>query len=155
MSDRKTHQLVGTISGATRAGYISWNQPGFVMETVGGGFGGYLASMLPDQLEPATSSWHRGACHSLGAAGAVASMDKVLLELAATCRAEANKYRAIQTVQDPFTGEFRPVPIGFFQVLAEWFWSFLAGVLNGLSVGYLSHLALDACTPRSIPLLGA
>ena len=155
MSDRKTHQLVGTISGAVRAGYVSWNQPGFLMETIGGGFGGYLASMLPDQLEPATSSWHRGACHSLTAAGVVGSLDKILLEMAASCRAEANKYRAIQTVRDPFTGEFRPVPIGLFQMLAEWFWSFLAGLLNGLSAGYLSHLALDAGTPRSIPFIGA
>ena len=125
------------------------------METIGGGFGGYLASMLPDQLEPATSSWHRGACHSLTAAGVVGSLDNVLLQMAASCRAEANKYRAIQTVRDPFTGEFRSVPIGFFQTLAEWFWSFLAGLLNGLSAGYLSHLALDAGTPRSIPFLGA
>ncbi len=155
MSDRKTHQFVGAVSGAVRAGYVSWNQPGFLMETIGGGFGGYWASMLPDHLEPATSSWHRGACHSLSAGGMVAWADTVLLELAAACRAEANQYRAIQTVQDPFTGEFRPVPINLFQLLAEWFWSFLAGVLNGLSAGYLSHLALDAGTPRSIPFIGA
>lgn len=155
MSDRKTHQLVGAVSGAVRAGYVSWNQPGFLFETVGGGFGGYWASIAPDQLEPATSSWHRGACHSWGAAAVVAGADQVLLELAAACRAEANKYRAMQTVQDPFTGEFRPAPTNPFHVLAEWFWSFLAGVLTGFTAGYLSHLALDAVTPRSIPLLGA
>lgn len=124
------------------------------METVGGAFGGYWASMLPDQLEPATSSWHRGACHSLGAVSVVAWVDQVLVGLAAACRAEANKYRAIQTVRDPFTGEFRPIAPNLFQLLAEWFWSFVAGVLTGLSAGYLSHLVLDAGTPRSIPFLG-
>ncbi len=150
MSDRKTHQVIGAISGAAGAGYVSWNQPGFLPEAIGGGFGGYWASMLPDQLEPATSSWHRGVCHSLTAAGLVAAADAVLLELAADCRAEADKYRALNS----FMSEPRPVHVGLFQLLAEWFWGFLAGVFSGLCAGYLSHLALDACTPRSIPFIG-
>lgn len=154
MSDRKTHQWVGAASGATRAAYKAWGQPGCLMETIGGGFGGYWTSMLPDALEPAISSWHRGPCHSLTASAVVLSMDQVLGDWAKYCREQANKYRAIQTVQDPFTGEFHLVPISLFQMLAEWFWSFLAGVMNGVSAGYLSHLALDAVTPRGIPFLG-
>ncbi len=43
----------------------------------------------------------------------------------------------------------------FFSKLVELFWWFLAGVLNGLAAGYLSHLALDAMTPGSIPVLTA
>ncbi|PYU90685.1 MAG: hypothetical protein DMG25_16690 [Acidobacteria bacterium] len=35
----------------------------------------------------------------------------------------------------------------------EFLWRFLAGFTNGLAAGYVSHLALDAATPRSIPLL--
>jgi membrane-bound metal-dependent hydrolase YbcI (DUF457 family) len=33
------------------------------------------------------------------------------------------------------------------------FWRFAAGFANGLAAGYVSHLALDAATPRSLPLL--
>jgi hypothetical protein len=63
------------------------------------------------------------------------------------------RYRAIQNQYDPITGRF--VPASIFQRLAEWFWSFLAGVCGELVPGYVSHLGLDALTPRLIPLLGA
>jgi len=39
--------------------------------------------------------------------------------------------------------------------LFELLWRLAAGFANGLAAGYLSHLALDAVTPRSIPLLKA
>ena len=34
------------------------------------------------------------------------------------------------------------------------FWHVLAGLLGGLRAGYLSHLALDAVTPMSLPFIG-
>ncbi len=37
--------------------------------------------------------------------------------------------------------------------ICELFWRALAAFANGLAAGYLSHLVLDAGTPRSIPLL--
>src|SRR5882724_7482334 len=145
MSDRKTHQWVGAVSGAARIAHQSWGQPGCLMETIGGGFGGYWTSMLPDALEPAISSWHRSICHSLAAGGVVCSIDQLLSNWARYCREQADKVRAIQAIQDPLTLEFRPVvPMNLFQLLAEWFWSFLAGVLGGMTPGYLSHLVLDA-----------
>lgn len=39
------------------------------------------------------------------------------------------------------------------QTICEFFWRAAAGFGNGLAAGYLSHLVLDAGTPRSIPLL--
>jgi len=36
---------------------------------------------------------------------------------------------------------------------AFWFWTLLPSFLRGMSVGYLSHLALDATTPRGLPLI--
>jgi hypothetical protein len=39
--------------------------------------------------------------------------------------------------------------------LFELMWRLAAGFANGLAAGYISHLALDAATPRSIPLLKA
>lgn len=156
MSDRKTHKIAGAVSGAAWAGYRGWGQPDCLVEMIGGGCGGYLTSMLPDISEPAISSWHRGACHSVTAGGIVCSIDKLFAQWAEYCREQANKHRAIQTVQDPITGETRPVvPLTLVQQLAQLFWSFLAGLLNGLVPGYISHLVLDAGTPRGIPFLGA
>lgn len=156
MPGRKRHQVAGAVTGAARVAYQSWGTPDCVMEMIGGGCGGYLSSMLPDFLEPAISSWHRGTCHSVSAGGVVLAIDKLLVQWADYCREQANKYRAIQTVQDPVSGETKPVvPFTFCQQLAQLFWSFLAGVLNGLVPGYISHLALDAGTPRGIPFFGA
>jgi hypothetical protein len=42
----------------------------------------------------------------------------------------------------------------FLLTIEELMWRFAAGFTNGLAAGYVSHLAPDAATPRSIPLLG-
>lgn len=155
MPDMKTHKFVGAASGVVYAAYKAGDQPGLLVEAIGGGFGGYLASMIPDKLEPAVSSWHRGPFHSFTTGGLVMSASSVLADWATACRQEAEKYRTTQTVWNSATGGFTPAPQNLLQLLAEWFWSFLAGLLNGLSAGYLSHLALDAFTPRGVPFVGA
>jgi membrane-bound metal-dependent hydrolase YbcI (DUF457 family) len=38
--------------------------------------------------------------------------------------------------------------------LGEFIWILLAGFLNGLAAGYVSHLLLDATTPLGTPILG-
>ena len=76
--------------------------------------------------------------------------------MAATCkwlcaaqdrlRFEANEQRALFDKTD-----------GFDAFLHWVFWvglRLLSGAMAGLIAGYLSHLALDACTPKSLPLLG-
>lgn len=155
MACLRTHKIVGAASGAVYAGYKASNQPGSMIEMIGGGVGGYWGGILPDQLEPALSSWHRNGFHSATAGGGVIYASNMLSDWATACRLQAERYRAVQTVRDPITGAFLPVPINLFQKLAELFWSFLAGVLNGFCAGYVSHLALDAVTPRGIPLLGS
>jgi LexA-binding, inner membrane-associated putative hydrolase len=155
MPDMKTHKFVGAASGAVYAAYKAGDHPNVLIEAIGGGFGGYWASMLPDVLEPATSSWHRGPCHSFTAGGVVMSASSVLTDWATACRQEADKHRATEMAWNPATGSFTPMPQNPFQLLAEWFWSFLAGLLNGLGAGYLSHIALDAFTPRGVPFVGA
>ncbi len=53
--------------------------------------------------------------------------------------------------------KFVPVAVDpFSKFLLDLFallWRLAAGFANGLAAGYISHLALDAVTPRSIPLL--
>lgn len=160
MPDLKTHKYIGAGAGAVYASYQAKDQPNnaWLLEVIGGGVGGYLGGMLPDKLEPALSSWHRGICHSWTAGGIVVSGSAQLAELAVACRKRAQQCRAIPTAQDSATGVFIPVPRSLleqmFSQIGEILWTFLAGLLNGLAAGYLSHLLLDSATPRGIPLLG-
>jgi hypothetical protein len=159
MPGRKTHQLVGATAGVAFAAVEAKNQPSqhMCIEMIGGGFGGYAAGMLPDWLEPAICSWHRGICHSATAGAAVLYARATLAQWAQICRQNADRCRMVPQVEDVHTGGWLPLPQTplqqFCAQLGELFWRFLAGFLNGLAAGYVSHLALDAATPRGIPLL--
>lgn len=158
MPDGKTHKLVGAGSGAVYAAYRAKDQSNrnFWLETIGGGLGGYVGGILPDRLEPAISSYHRDVFHSATAGAGVLRMTDLLLELQAACRENAEKCRAIPMV--PQNGVFVPIAVDpvskAMSDIAEMLWLVLAGFVNGLAAGYVSHLALDAVTgERSIPLL--
>ena len=159
MPGRKTHQLVGATAGVAFAAVETKHQPSqhMCIEMIGGGFGGYAAGMLPDWLEPAICSWHRGICHSATAGAAVLYARATLAQWAQICRQNADRCRMVPQVEDVHTGGWLPLPQTplqqFCGQLGELFWRFLAGFLNGLAAGYISHLALDAATPRGIPLL--
>ena len=97
MPCRRTHQIVGVATGALYASYrVKDQRPhNWVAETAGGAMGGYVGGTLPDVLEPASSSWHRGAGHSLAAGGAIVSLRNQLVEWEAVCRQKAEQCRAI------------------------------------------------------------
>jgi hypothetical protein len=62
------------------------------------------------------------------------------------CRHLAGEYQTLRAA------ETHPVKtIVYF--LAELFWRLLAGFAAGFIGGYISHLTLDALTPRGLPLL--
>lgn len=118
---------------------------------------------LPDVLEPALSSWHRNVAHSCTAGAAIVYSKDALLQFEKFCREQADlcalQHKTLQMRPDPWQPNvFVPAPADPFMLLslkiAEMFWRFLAGFANGLAAGYISHLALDAVTPRSIPLFG-
>jgi len=158
MPGRTTHQLAGAIAGVGFAALDAKNQPTphFCIEMIGGGFGGAAAGMLPDWLEPAVCSWHRGVCHSATAGGAVLYAKATLAQWAQSCRENADQSRVVPQILDVHTGEWLPMPQTplqkFWAEFCEFVWRFLAGFLNGLAAGYVSHLLLDASTPRGIPL---
>lgn len=161
MPDSKTHKYVGMGAGAVYAAFQAKDRPNtdWLLEVIGGGFGGYLGGILPDKLEPALSSWHRDSCHSWAALGVISATTSYFAGCAASCRANAERCRAVPTKQDETTGVFVPIqrtPLErFIAQVAEIFWTLLAGFLNGLSAGYGSHLVLDSFTPRGLPLFGA
>jgi hypothetical protein len=158
MPGSKTHKIVGAGAGAAFAAFEAKGQSNehFWIEVIGGSFGGYTSGTLPDWLEPAISGWHRGPYHSVGAGTAVAYSRPILAQLAQTCRLNADRARLAQ-VEDVQTGTWMPIKQHaldqLISQLKELFWRLLAGFLNGLAAGYVSHLVLDAGTPRGIPLL--
>ncbi|HVA01300.1 MAG TPA: metal-dependent hydrolase [Terriglobia bacterium] len=159
MPDGRTHKAIGAGAGMAFALYRAKDQNGqnSLAEVAGGAAGGYIGGLLPDILEPAVSSWHRDVAHSWAAGGAIISLNNWLSAWETACRENAEKCRAIPMVARG--AGFVPVTVDplaqFLSTIAELFWRFLAGLLNGLVAGYVSHLALDAATPRSIPLLTA
>lgn len=163
MPDGKVHKVVGAVAGA---GYASCRAKGqaradWVVEVMGGAGGGYVGGQLPDIFEPAISSWHRDVFHSCAAGAAVISLKSVLAAWEAFCRERAEQYRARSMMPVAYKEATNTIPLGvdlvarLLLIVAEFLWRFLAGFLNGLAAGYVSHLTLDALTPRSIPLVTA
>ena len=159
MPGRETHKYVGAAAGLALAASHAQDQskPHFWIEMIGGALGGILGGMAPDWLEPAVSSWHRGVCHSASTGGALIYAQQILSSWANLCRENAAKRRVVPQVEDVHTGEWLPLQRTPLQQLwadtREFIWPLLAGFLNGLAAGYVSHLVLDAMTPRGIPLL--
>jgi hypothetical protein len=95
----------------------------------------------------------------VAAATAIVSSGNLLTQWEEFClkKAEQCRARPMTLVRDTQGALFVPVPPNpLSQLLSKFgeiFWEFLAGFLNGLMAGYTSHLALDALTQRSIPLL--
>ena len=151
MSNGREHRRVGFAVGgfaafvASDEGSALWHR---LVETLGGMIGGWAGGKLPDILEPAVHGWHRDLAHSMTTAGGiVAGTAKAAASWQCGCRSRAEYFAARRRA----TG-IEPAERLLF-VLAELFWRLAAGALVGAAAGYLSHLALDGTTPRSIPLL--
>ncbi len=149
MSNRRTHLIGGTATGLGVAGYLARReQPaGFIAEAVGGAVGGAIGCFGPDTVEPALHSWHRSTAHSYVAAATILTATaQSLHRWQDHCRSRAQSHELARLEA---TGEAARL----FHTFMALIWHFLSGFAAGIPVGYLSHLALDACTPRGIPLL--
>lgn len=164
MANRKTHRKAGRISGAVYAAHRAKGQSAgkFLLETAAGAFGGDVGALAADWLEPATSSWHRGTAHSCAAGSVILSLGEVLANVETHCRQQADlkaaERKTLQATQDPaqpnlFVATPNNSLAQLWLTICELFWRAAAGFVNGLTAGYISHLVLDAGTPRSIPLL--
>lgn len=148
MANGKLHRGVGTVAGAGTALVRSLDQDAVAMvaETLGGALGGWLGGALPDVLEPATSPRHRSLCHSWATAATILTWaNGRVTDGQQFCRQRAQDWQrraASSTGVDAFLAR-----------LAALFCRLAAGFLAGLQGGYVSHLALDALTPASLPLL--
>jgi len=149
MANRKTHVIAGLASGTTVAAYRARDLESghFLIEACGGGIGGMLGGIAPDVLEPAIHSWHRSVAHS-GVAGLVGA--RAVQQCASwqqRCRLEAHQHDHLRSIsQDDWAR--------LWHALMAFLWRLLSGLIAGLPAGYISHLILDAASPRGIPIVG-
>jgi membrane-bound metal-dependent hydrolase YbcI (DUF457 family) len=149
MPNRNVHVPVGMASGLAYSLYLTQDQKGNdqLLEVLGGVVGGYFGGRLPDVLEPANSSMHRAFAHSTTTGvSLVFGTHAVAQEWAQFFREKAAHLQHRRRTTPMSEGDLTLNL--FFELILR----VSAGILPGLIAGYASHLALDACTSRSLPL---
>lgn len=150
MSDGLMHRRVGFVAGGATAWCAASGQPTHlrVVEAIGGALAGIVGAVAPDRIDPATSPRHRSLGHGLlpiGAAGFWAIRN--LKRWQDWLRAQAQRF---QQELDVERDGGRQVLL----LLAVVACTLAAGAVAGFIGGYLSHVALDALTPASLPVIG-
>lgn len=151
MANGKAHRRVGKASGVVAA--VARARKGdsaldVLTFSIGGYAGGALGAQLPDIIEPAVHSHHRHVAHSVATATAIAaSAAKSIERIESYTRMRAQAAAERRAQRDATTWQ------KLVSFLEEFLWKLAHGFVAGVGAGYLSHLALDAGTPRGIPLL--
>lgn len=149
MPNRDVHVPVGLGTAFITSLYLSKDQKleHQIYEVVGALCGGYWGSRLPDVFEPANNNpHHRAMAHSL-VTGTAISATAIEAATAWTMffREKAERLATHrQTMRSPEV----KITNSVFEILLR----IAAGVGPGLIAAYMSHLALDTCTRRSLPL---
>jgi hypothetical protein len=139
VSSFSEHDDAGVLFGALSAvlaALASGNQltpAELIARAIGGGLGGKLGALVPDLLEPPTSSWHRSTAHSA----------------LATCAVAHAGVKRIAPAAERWLTDARASPGSAHSMFTH----LVAGMAMGVPAGYVSHTMLDAGTPRSIPLI--
>ena len=136
MPGRNVHWPVGSVAGGLTAYFASFwmDDEEIRFLTIGGVIGGAFGGILPDILDPPRNMFHRAFGHSVRVGG---GMMAYLIKGAPVIMERCYERALIARESE--------------NKLAERFWLILAGISLGFAAGYLSHLALDLFTPRSLP----
>ena len=149
MANRIAHDAGGFAAGMIVAAAMAGNQSasGVLLEYVGGGIGGLAASRLPDIFDPPVSPRHRDVAHAVVPVGAALA---VVLGLVREGQEKLRAYADSLAARRAYSQltDIEALLSHFF----EWLARLLAGALAGVVGGYLSHLALDSCTPAGLPI---
>jgi hypothetical protein len=142
------HVGIGIVGGASVAGLAARRVGSDVLvEALGGGFGGWLGARLPDIIDPPLSPCHRSVGHGAGPiAVALRLAAEYIPKWQASLRAHASAQRAAAHGADSQSQRA-------WHALLELFCLAASGALLGVAFGYLSHVAMDACTPAGIPFV--
>ncbi len=150
MPNRDIHVPVGITAGVVTTLYYSRDQKweNRIWEAIGGGLGGCGGGRFPDVLESAKNNPnHRAFAHSLIAGTTVSINAKEAMDAWVDFFREKADLLAKKRTTENLT-ELDRFVIGLFEI----FLRVAAGLGPGFVAGYASHLALDACTRRSLPL---
>lgn len=147
----RTHRKIGAAAGAVTAFSRSSSTDDFgtrIIEAIGGALAGMLGARLPDWIEPAIHSHHRSTFHSVAAGTALyKKATSTAGSWEAMCRANVAHFEA--RLREPtIAGNDRLAC-----ALLAFLWRLAVGFVAGGAAGYISHLILDATTPRSLPLI--
>jgi membrane-bound metal-dependent hydrolase YbcI (DUF457 family) len=138
MANREDHDQFGAALSALVALLRSDAEKDGSMEVVlrvaAAYIGGKVGAKVPDWLEPAVSSWHRKTAHSIVAGAIVFEITRRRIDAwEEHCRAKQAEARLANNQADVC------------------FWAAASGFGPAIATGYISHLVLDAQTPRGIP----
>ncbi len=148
MPRARTHRRIGRPVGGAFAFVQALRSPlgDPLLEALGGMLGGDVGARLPDVFEP--PCWHhRRTAHSIGTACSIVGSLDTVQAWAECCRRRADRHRGVAA------DATQSLYVSFWHSLMAMFWSAVAGCLNGLLAGYVSHLVLDARTKTSLPVL--
>lgn len=150
MPNKNTHVVVGAAAGAAFSLFVSKGQKdeNRLLELIGGCIGGGLGGRSADLMEPASHPGHRQFAHS-AVAGTISAVNAPAIAsgLAEFFRDMADNVADYR--KQHCTADFDKN----LNVIVEITLRILAGVGPGIIAGYISHLALDAMTKKSLPLL--
>jgi hypothetical protein len=149
MPSRNIHIAVGTPAGLLFAVHKSHGQNDLtrIVEAGGGLFGGLLGALAPDLIDPPTSPCHRSVGHGLLPVAACAAAWTLSLN------AWQSELRRMADLQRVLAIQCADPVAKLWYALIETVLRLLAGIVAGLLAGYLSHVALDFCTPGCLPLV--
>lgn len=149
MPNKKTHKVAGALGGGGLALIKSAGQPirHQIIETAGGALADYNLGPLPDVLEPPLSPNHRSLAHA-AITGLTLSTTYVceLDSWQSFLRTHADRQAALAMQAQTITSEL-------WHLFLEFLCRLLEGAVAGAFGGYGSHLALDAFSSRSLPLI--
>lgn len=148
MANRQTHVVIGTACGGALAYCRADGQSPAdrIAEMIGGLLGGYAGARLADVIDVPTSPHHRSHAHSAaGGVAIVATAGSALFNWEIDLR---HKLQEVRARRANAVTDWDRMCLGSLEVLLQ----IAVGVLSGLIAGHISHLALDAFTPRGLPL---
>tara|TARA_R110000787_G_scaffold75714_4_gene167434 strand:- start:187 stop:636 length:450 start_codon:yes stop_codon:yes gene_type:complete len=149
MPNGNVHRAVGAAAGAGSAYVVSSSQEPLcrLLEVIGGAIGGNFGARLPDLFDPATSPNHRSTGHAVVPAAAVLSWyAEQAPRWIQALRIKAEELAAKSEASENML-------LALIYTALEWLARMAAGAVSGIAVGHASHLALDACTPRGLPVV--